>query len=99
MDLLQELEDCIGFKWDAGNSGKNLEKHSVSDGESEEIFFNDPLLSGKDATHSKDDPRGFALGQTDAGRMLFVFFTIRESLIRVISSRDMTPTERRRFTK
>lgn len=63
------------------------------------IFFNDPLLVGKDAAHSQDEPRGFALGQTSAGRMLFAVFTIRRQLIRVISARDMTPAERKRYAK
>lgn len=99
MDLLQDLEDCVGFQWDAGNSGKNQEKHGVSDGECEEIFFNDALLVGEDAAHSQDEPRGFALGHSSAGRMIFLVFTIRRQLIRVISARDMTPAERKRYAK
>ncbi len=98
MDLLH-LEDSVGFQWDAGNSGKNQEKHGVSDGECEEIFFNDALLVGEDAGHSQDEPRGFALGQTNAGRMLLLVFTIRSQLIRVISARDMTPAERERYAQ
>lgn len=99
MGLLQDLEDSVGFEWDAGNSGKNLEKHGVSDGECEEIFFNDPLLVGEDAEHSQDEPRGYVLSHTNAGRMLFVVFTIRRQLIRVISARDMTAGERKRYVK
>ena len=43
MSAYEELENCTGFDWDDGNQGKNWEKHGVSDGEAEEIFFNDPL--------------------------------------------------------
>jgi uncharacterized DUF497 family protein len=40
------------------------------------------------------NPAFIALGQTDAGRSLFVVFTIRDTLIRVISARDMNRKER-----
>lgn len=97
MGAFEELQGCVGFQWDAGNSGKNLDKHDVGDGECEEIFFNDPLVVGEDESHSDDEARGFALGQTNAGRRLFVAFTVRRSLIRVISARHMTTSERKRY--
>jgi uncharacterized DUF497 family protein len=34
-----------------------------------------------------------ALGRTDSGRFLFVTFTLRDKLIRVISTRDMNRRE------
>ena len=64
---------------------------------SEEIFFNDPLVAGADEAHSKRERRYFALGRTDAGRHLFVAFTIRRNLIRIISAREMTRGEMRRY--
>lgn len=97
MGVLDDLLECIGFDWDEGNSEKNLEKHDVSDGECEEVFFNDPHVVGEDPTHSQEEQRGFALGQTNAGRLLFVVFTVRRKLIRVISARDMTSAEQRRY--
>jgi uncharacterized DUF497 family protein len=90
-----DLAKCTGFQWDDGNLGKNWDKHNVSDEEAEEVFFNDPLVAGADTRHSKRERRYFALGQTDAGRRLFVAFTIRKTLIRVISARDMTRREQR----
>ena len=95
MSVYDDLEKCIGFDWDQGNEGKNWEKHRVSDGEAEEIFFNDPLVAGADQTHSKKERRYFALGQTDTGRSLFIVFTIRRQHIRVISARKMTKRELR----
>ena len=41
----------------------------------------------------------FALGETDIGRLLFVVFTIRNNLIRVISARDMNRRERKVYEK
>ena len=98
MAALDDLGKCIGFDWDEGNEGKNWEKHGVSDAECEEIFFNDPLIASKDPDHSQAELRCFALGRTDAGRRLFVAFTIRRDLIRVISARDMTKKELRSYS-
>jgi uncharacterized DUF497 family protein len=38
-----------------------------------------------------------ALGWDDAGRKLFIAFTVREPLIRVISAREMTKPEEMRY--
>ena len=97
MAVLDDLERCVGFEWDDGNEGKNWEKHRVSDPESEEVFFNDPLVAGADPAHSQTEPRYFALGRTDADRHLFVAFAIRKDLIRIISARDMTTQELKRY--
>jgi uncharacterized DUF497 family protein len=97
MGTYDDLEKCVGFDWDDGNRGKNWEKHGVTDAECEEIFFNDPLVAGADAKRSKRERRYYALGRTDAGRPLFVAFTIRKNLIRVISGREMTRSELRKY--
>ncbi len=97
MGTYDDLEKCIGFDWDDGNQGKNWDKHDVIDAECEQIFFNDPLVAGADPKQSKRERRYYALGRTDAGRSLFVAFTIRKNLIRVISGRDMTKFELRKY--
>ncbi len=97
MDLYDTIESCEGFDWDHGNRGKNWRRHGVADAECEQIFFNDPLIAGKDFEHSQREPRFYALGQTDNGRPLFFAFTIRNGLIRVISARDMTRRELRKY--
>ena len=83
-----------GFEWDDNNRRKNWDKHQVSTGECEEVFFNLPLLLSADPAHSQREPRSFILGQTDTGRLLFIAFTIRGDRIRVISARDMSRKER-----
>jgi uncharacterized DUF497 family protein len=98
-DPLEQLANCTGFQWDAGNASKNWERHAVSDGECEEVFFNRPLRLAFDDRHSQEEPRYFALGQTNAGRLLFVVLTIRGELIRVISTRDMSRRERRIYER
>lgn len=91
------LRACTGFEWDEGNSNKNRQKHGVSDSDCEQIFFNDPLLAYRDSHHSDAEPRLYALGRTDSDRRLFIAFTIRNQKIRVISARNMTHRELRRY--
>ena len=88
------FEECIGFDWDGANQEKNWKKHQVSRAECEQIFFNIPLLLFKDEKHSVSESRLYVLGATDSGRNLFIAFTVRKKLIRVISARDMSKKER-----
>lgn len=88
-----------GFEWDEGNRRKSAEKHSVTEAEAEQLFFNEPLLVVEDAKHSASEPRFHALGKTDGDRLLHVTFTLRRggTLIRVISARDMSRKEKMRY--
>lgn len=94
-----ETAGLEGFDWDDGNRDKNWLKHGVSISECEEVFFNTPLLVVDDAKHSQVEPRLFALGQTNKGRLLFVVLTIRVNKIRVISARDMHRNERKIYAQ
>jgi uncharacterized DUF497 family protein len=95
MDLDDILAGLTGFEWNEGNRTKNWEKHQVSALESEQVFFNRPLIALPDERHSESEPRFYALGQTDSGRRLFIVFTARANSIRVISARDMSRKERK----
>jgi hypothetical protein len=70
-------------------------KQRVSRAECEQVFFNRPLRGAPDAGHSRSEARLAVFGRTDAGRLLFVAFTLRGSLVRVIPARDMSRRERR----
>ncbi len=90
-----------GFDWNEGNARKSVEKHSVSQGEAEQVFFNEPLLLLPDRKHSEKEQRLHALGKTEDGRLLHVTFTLRDggTLIQVISARDMHRKERMFYGK
>lgn len=90
-----------GFDWDDGNSDKNL-SHGVTDEEIEEVFLNDEDTPAvRYLGDTRGEPRYRTLGRTDAGRYLFVAFTVRYRdglrLIRPISARPMTQSERRQY--
>jgi len=95
MSVFEDLSRCTGFDWDAGNYLKNLEKHDVAAAGFEQVFFNRPLVAAPDEPHSKEERRFYALGRTDAGRLLFVVFALRKDLVRVISARGMNRKERK----
>ena len=96
-----KLDRAEGFEWDEGNARKSAEKHDVSQAEAESVFFSDPLVIVPDPRHSHTEPRNHALGRTAAGRLLHIVFTLRrqETLIRVISARDMHRKERVVYAK
>jgi uncharacterized protein len=88
-----------GFDWDEANANKNWELHRVTPEEAESVFFNEPLVVRSDVRHTKREKRYYALGQGDGGRYLFVAFTVRKNLVRVISVRDMNLRERSAYAR
>jgi uncharacterized DUF497 family protein len=93
--MTDDPSKCRGFQWDDGNAEKNWVKHQVSRGETEQVFFNRPLVVVEGEQRAESTLRYYALGQTDARRLLFIVFTMRDDLIRVISARPMSRQERR----
>jgi uncharacterized DUF497 family protein len=96
-----DVDLVVGFEWDEGNKRKSADKHGVSQGEAEQVFFNEPLLRVDDPRHSDTEPRYHALGRTYVGRLLHITFTLRQNAtkIRVISARDMHRKERMIYEK
>lgn len=86
-----------GFQWDRGNRDKSRLKHGVTPKEAEQCFFNDPMVA-VDIKHSTElETRYILLGETDEDRKLFVAFTMRGVLARVISVRPMHEKERKYY--
>ena len=94
-----DLDDLVavlrGFEWDEGNSAKNWLRHEVQQAEAEQALLNTPLVVNVTIKHAATEPRHIALGQTDAGRLLTIVFTVRGAQIRVISARAMSKPERK----
>ncbi len=88
MKLGFDISSIKGFDWDGGNSNKNKIKHNVEDKECEEIFTNQPIRIFDDEVHSKNEKRYGALGKTNEGRKLVIFFTVRNNKLRVVSARS-----------
>lgn len=93
------LPKPITFDWDKGNVGKNWIKHGVTDQESEEPFFDPRRKIFKDQIHSGREERFAVIGKTKQERLLITTFTVRQSRIRVISSRDVNKKEKPLYEK
>jgi uncharacterized DUF497 family protein len=98
-DIATLLAQAVGFDWEAGNAPKVAGRHGVESGECEQAFFQVPFVVSHDAAHSALEHRWRALGQTAAGRRVFVVFTLRGSLIRVLGARDMNRKERAQYAE
>ena len=87
----------MNFAWDDEKAAKNLAKHGVSFDEAETVFA-DPFAGiAPDPDHSERERREIAAGLSAAGRLLLVSFTERRESIRIISARELTPSERRLY--
>lgn len=93
-----DLNKLEGFDWDAGNLRKNPTKHRISNEEAEEVFFRRPVFA-EDTRPGDPEPRWYALGETEPGRVLRVVFTVRGSRIRIISARPAGKTERTHYER
>lgn len=73
-------------------------KHGVVSGEVEEVLSSDVRFRFHEKGRVAGEDMYTALGQTHSGRYLIVFF-LRKSANRalIISARDMSPSERRRY--
>jgi uncharacterized DUF497 family protein len=87
------------FEWDASKARKNQNKHGISFEEAKTLF-NDPfLVTFSDEYHSDDEERYISIGCSTRNRFLLVVHTERETedsmVIRIISCRKATPSERK----
>ena len=81
------------YEWDNVNI-EHIFKHGVVPNEAEECCYNDPLILKTCLG------RYIVLGQTDAGRYLFVVAEHKKgNLTRVITARDMVQVERKLYRK
>ena len=82
------------FEWDENKAARNLSKHSISFEEAKTVF-DDPLyIDFYDSDHSDNEQRYLIVGESNRSRLLFVSYIERRNLIRLISVREVTRTER-----
>jgi uncharacterized DUF497 family protein len=71
------------FDWDAANI-RHIARHKVSPEEAEQVIENNPLDLTRRIVNGEE--RIVHLGETTAGRILFVIVTNRDELIRVVTA-------------
>jgi uncharacterized protein len=83
--------------WDPRKAAGNLRKHDVSFEEAVTVFA-DPLARVfDDPDRSESERREIIIGHSSDRRLLLVCFTERDNLIRLLSAREATPTERQDY--
>ena len=83
------------FEWDDEKNTTNKKKHGISF-ETASKVFNDPYyIEVYDIDHSLEEDRYIAIGLVED--VLFVVFTERKEIIRLISARLATEEERRYY--
>lgn len=92
-------DSAKSFVWDHGNIDKNWQKHHVVTSEAEEPFFDPQRKEFGDPSHSSLETRHIVVGKTKANRLLYVAYTLRKNIIRVISARDVNEKERSLYEK
>lgn len=85
------------FEWDETKAATNLAKHGVAFDEAKTIFGDPLYVDFYDPEHSDDEPRYLIIGTSQQGRLLIVSYTERAEAIRLISARELTPTEREAY--
>ncbi len=86
----------MDFDWDSANV-EHIARHGVTPEEAEQVVQNNPLDAP--AVLRNGETRTVHLGQTDAGRVLVVVFTERNSLYRVVTARPAKRKERAFYEK
>ena len=86
----------MNFEWDEAKNQINQAKHGVSFEEAKTVFYDEQALLEYDELHSESEDRFRILGCSDRGNVLLVVHCLRENetIIRIISSRKATATER-----
>ena len=87
------------FEWDPAKAAANVRKHGVSFDEAETVFSDEHALLLDDPEHSADEDRFVLIGLSSASRMVVVCHCYQEraNVIRLISARKATRTERHEY--
>ena len=87
-----------GLIWLEDIVEKLVQKHSVQQQEVREVFANRPHFHFVEKGHRPGENVYTALGLTDAGRYMTVFFVCKKDRrALILSARDMTRVERRKY--
>ena len=85
-------------EWDVDKNRENLEKHGISFEEASDLLLGvADSMEVFDAAHSEEEDRYVAIGPIVRGLIVVVFTERDEETVRIISAREATRRERRRY--
>ena len=86
----------LDFEWDTRKASTNLRKHRISFETAGDVFL-EPFVYIVETGVIEGEPREAAIGLTEDWRLLYVVYTLREEVVRIISARSATNMERKLY--
>lgn len=87
--------DEISVEWDESKNKSNIKKHGISFDTASLVFADENRIEYYDQLHSQDEDRYVVLGCVH--EVIFVVYTIRDDITRLISARIATSVERKLY--
>jgi uncharacterized protein len=87
----------LRFEWDQRKADLNLKKHGVAFQEATSIFADVLSITTPDPDHSALEARFLDLGLSHRNRLLVVSYAERGEIIRIISARRASRSERKEY--
>jgi len=85
------------FRWDSNKDRANRRKHGVSFEEATTVFGDPLAMTISDPDHSVGEERFATSGRTASGRLVVVIHTEQGDIVHIISAREATSYERKRY--
>ena len=85
------------FEWDEEKAAANLVKHGVSFEEAKTVLVDPLYVDFYDPDHSLNEHRYLLIGDSQQRRLLIVSYTERDDIVRLISAREVTRSERETY--
>ncbi len=86
------------FEWDNNKNQSNQKKHGISFEDASGVFDDNNRIEYQDSRNDYGEDRWKTIGQV-FGIIISVIFTIRDTVIRLISARRASRSERDEYSK
>ena len=95
MNVKYSLHNIV-FEWDSQKAATNLRKHNITFELACDAFF-DPFICYLDDEIIDGELREAIMGLSTNWQLLYVVYVMRDDIIRIISARLVTNTERETY--
>ena len=99
MSTMEWTRQDIDFECDENKRHINKRKHGIDLLDASSAFFDPCGIPLFDMEHSEAEDRFRFVGLADSGNLLYVVYTVRNGVLRLISARKATKTEAKKYEK
>ncbi len=85
------------FEWDNNKAASNLRKHGITFEEASTVLADFLSITVPDPLHPANEGRLVTIGQSERHRLIVVVHTERGDIMRLISARQATAHEQKRY--